>query len=111
MSAKLWIDFVRGIYLKEGIKIDIVHYETIFRALSDLVNIGQAKLGIRSRGDVGDITLNGVSQVAKKYPSWLKSLGFGYAKDRMLQAIANLETSIGCETEQVMYGELTPPVK
>ena len=111
-SASIWVNYIYNLYSDEGIKLSTVNLETILRSMTDLVESEVTKdLKIRSRGGVGRVKIFGISQVAKKYPSWLKSLGFGFAKSRFMEAVSNLETTINCETEQIMYGALTPQVE
>lgn len=106
LSGFLWINQLKNIYLNEKINISSIHFEIIFRAMTEIVSINK-KMSLRSIEN-GYINLMGISNIAKKYPSWLKSAGFGYSKSRIKKAVENMETSIGCETEKIMAGELTP---
>lgn len=109
-TGEIWTTFISEVYANEGIFIKPIHFEMIFRAMTDLVIDADGNYAVRSRGYKGTLCVNGVSKVSKIYPSWLKSLGFGYAKSRLEKAVLEMETSLGCPTELIMTGALMPQV-
>ena len=105
LTARLWLEYIISFYKKEGINILPIHYEMIFRAMSDLVQINEfGSLGVRSKGEKGEIKIFGVSDVAKKYPRLLKSASFGFSKQIFLEEIDALHKTEMCQTENIMIG-------
>jgi len=112
LTARLWLEYIISFYKKECINILPIHYEIIFRAMSDLVQINElGHLGIRSKGEKGTVKIFGVSDVAKKYPRLLKSASFGFSKQIFLEEIAILRKIETCQTENIMMGRFIGEVE
>lgn len=95
-----------NIYHREGLTPVATHSEMIFRAMSNLVTMKNGHLGLRSHGDQGDILVKGITQVGAKFPSWLKSIAFGWVHQTIVDAAVNLKTTYGLPTERIMQGKL-----
>lgn len=86
-----------------GVDILHTHFEVIMRGCTDQVFVDQETgRGLRSHGHKGEIILEGVARAAVGNPSWLKSLGFGYVKQRLTKAVTHAEVSLGLVTEQII---------
>lgn len=94
-------EYITNLYINSGITISFQWPEIIMRACTDQVDTGHG-VGLRSYGDSGEILVQKVNRCACHYPSWLKSCGFGYVKQRLIEALNNCEVSRGSYTEQVI---------
>jgi DNA-directed RNA polymerase subunit beta' len=104
LTGQLWVDNMFDIYKYFGKSLRKIHFETIYRSMTDIVMIDKETRGLKSRGQHGDQLLLGAIQSVRAYPSWLKSISLGWAYDRMTKAVYNMESSVNCETEQVIMG-------
>lgn len=95
---------IEGIYGAIGISIAPVHFETIIRACTDIVEMHDGRKGLRSFGDSGKIIPTTVSKTAVQYPSWLHSLGHGWVKHRLETAVKNNERTYDTVTERLISG-------
>lgn len=102
LAAVKHSEYIVDLYKSGGIKIAFLWPEIILRACTDLVKKKDGSIGLRSYGDKGEIMYVKVNKAATYYPSWLKSLGYGYIKQRLMTAVQNLEVSKGCYTERIM---------
>lgn len=87
-----------------GIGIASIHHEIIARGCTDLVKMDNGRLGIRSRGDKGVIQAIKADAIPTKYPSWLKAIGHGNVKRRLVSAVLTNEVSYGTRSEKIIAG-------
>ena len=105
LIATVFVNRLFKLYDEEGVKINKIHLETIFRGLTTIVKKDNGKLGIRPMDD-GEIILMGATEVSRNFPSWLKSAGFGWVKDSLSNAAPFDNISYDLPSERIMTGEL-----
>lgn len=105
-SAAELSKYIYNLYRNGGINVSFIWPEIVLRACTDQVKKSDGTIGLRSHGDKGKIIITNVNRSAVTYPSWLKSLGFGYVKQRLIKAASSMEVSNGCLTEQIISTKL-----
>lgn len=105
-SAAELSKYIYNLYRNGGINVSFIWPEIVLRACTDQVKKSDGTIGLRSHGDKGKIVITNVNRSAVTYPSWLKSLGFGYVKQRLIKAASSMEVSNGCLTEQIISTKL-----
>ena len=102
LIGQVFVNRVMELY--DGLVEVSVHVEVVLRGFSDFVLKEDGSLGLRSFGDKGPIVLKG-SSLTKDNPSWLKAIGYGWAKSRLEKAAWFQETSYDLPSERIMTGE------
>lgn len=106
MAYKIFETSVMDICRKEKLFPNLVHLEVIFRCMSNLVVRDDGILGLRSHNDKGDIKLLGINQIGRIFPSWLKSIGYGYTTEILTTSAVELRETYDLSSEKLMYGDL-----
>jgi len=105
LVATVFVNRLSELYAEEGININKIHLEMIFRGLTIIVKKENGTNGIRPY-DNGDILLMGLTGTSKNFPSWIKAVGFGWAKENISRAAAFDSISYDLPSERIMTGEL-----
>lgn len=106
LAGEVFVNQTVSLMENDGIYPWPVHFETIFRAITNTVIMEDGDTGLRTHGAVGEISPRGIGMAACSIPSWLKSLGYGWVKNRLEVAVCNNETTLSLNTEKIMSGEL-----
>jgi len=109
LSFKVFAEALDEMYGAEGLTPNYVNYEVMFRSMTEIVELEDKSRGLRSHDKAySRILIHGVAQVGVNYPSWLKSIGFGWIKRRLESAVSGTERSYGTRTERIMAGLRIP---
>lgn len=106
IAAQVFIDRVSVLYETEGISPLGIHPEMIFRSMTELTRESNGDIGLRREKGTGTILICGITEVGKKYPSWLKNIGFGWVKDSLERASIKPIRTMNLPSERIMTGEL-----
>lgn len=107
LVAKIFIERLIRLFKDEGINMLPVHIETIFRAMTEIVEDGNGKVNLRRLSkEISKIFLYGITKVSRKYPSWLKRLCFGWVKDCLEDVVSFSQESLDLPSERILYGGL-----
>jgi len=109
LTGEVFVDRVKNIYNREGIKCNPINIEVIFRAMSEIVILNDNTTGLKRLShdsDINRILVQGVSQIGKNYPSWLKHIGFGWTKSCLESSSLRTQISLDLPSERIMTGEL-----
>lgn len=104
LAGKVFLEALMNIYYENGLKIVAHHPETMFRAFTDITIGENGESGLRSRGSTDPIKISGAISFGSNYPSWLKSVGFGYVKKTMMDAVTTQSPTLDVVTERIMMG-------
>lgn len=95
------------LYLSAGASVSHAHIELLTRARTEYVMKRDGTRGIRFAGDLGEIEVLGVGQVASRSPSWLTGVSFSAPKAGLTAAVSNMSKSYNTPTEQVLTTKMT----
>jgi hypothetical protein len=101
-AAEKLCQHIKDLFVEGGLGVASIHIEVIIRSCIEQVIKKDGEVGLRSHGDEGRIKCLNVSQVPLNYPSWLKSISFGYTSSRLRKAVCRMEKTYGVMTEQIM---------
>jgi DNA-directed RNA polymerase subunit beta' len=107
LAATVFLHRVMTLYREEDVNPYPVHLELIFRGLSELVENEEVpgELGLYRYGDPGVRKILGATEIGKRYPSWLKAIGFGYSKSALTRAIVDFAVNYDLPSERILTGE------
>jgi hypothetical protein len=107
LLSTVFVSRLSELYQEEGVSISRIHFEVIFRALTEIVEKSDGSFGLRMF-DEGTILLKGSNQVGGTNPSWLKAVAFGWTKSNLSVAAAMNRISYDLPTERILTGERLP---
>lgn len=109
--------------LYEG-KIDMIHFEVLFRSMIDVAQLQSGeRVAMSSLSEEDSLwerlqeneperrrvtEFTPVGSVPDKYPSWLKSVANSGVKRGLVDAVTKRKLSNGCPTERLITGDLIP---
>ncbi len=101
--SNVFVQRMQHLYEEEGITSASVHFDMIFRSMTELVEDTEGNMGLFREGDTGQRKLLGITNVGRLYPSWLKRISFGHIKEGLEKAAAGFEVSRDLPSERLLY--------
>lgn len=109
ITGNLFVKRLFELYKEEGAVISPVHFEVIFRAMTEIVVDNEGNLNCRrmlEEKDIKKVLFKGITQVGKIYPSWLKKICFGWVKQCLEDCSMKEQISMDLPSERILTGEL-----